>query len=376
MAPEDDIREALQLLSTEGLLRVPNEAGTYRIDASSNDYLGLASRSVSRETLLTCVGKRRGSGASRLLQGDHAEHGELERLLANWVRLPRALVFASGYAANVGLLSAIGGAQSVILSDALNHASIIDGCRLSKAATVVVPHLDLQAMRSALVDAREAASRWVVTESYFSMDAHTPDLAALRKLCDEYDAGLIVDEAHALGVFGERGSGLCAASRVQPDVVVGTLGKAVGVQGAFVAGSNNLRSLLWNRARSFVFSTGISPVLACLTTLAVGDVQADDAGRLRLLENAAALRAALKAGRAPLLNDSHGPIVPIVLGDNARTLAIAESVRASGVLVHPIRPPTVPNGSARLRVTVKASWALADVDFVANSILRALQYIA
>ncbi len=175
--------------------------------------------------------------------------------------LPSSLVFSSGYAANVGLMSSLPRPGDLVVSDALNHASIIDGIRLSKCRVAVVPHLDVGAVETALRD-RGAGRAFVVTESYFSMDADSPDLGALRALCDRHGAALVVDEAHAVGVLGPGGAGLCAEQGVVPDALVGTFGKAFGAAGAFVAGCEALTRWLWNSARSFVISTGMSPVVA------------------------------------------------------------------------------------------------------------------
>jgi len=218
----------LDELEAADLLRKPLPSRTAPgLSFCSNDYLGLASRRAPDAPL--------GAGASRLVSGNTDEHRQLEGALAEWLGVAKALVFTSGYAANVGTLAALASRDDTILSDALNHASLVDGARLSRAEIVVYPHLDVAAVRAALAS-RTQRRCWVVTESYFSMDADSPDLRALRVACDEAGAGLIVDEAHALGVFGPEGRGLCAQEGVEPDVLVGTLGKAFGAGGAFVAG--------------------------------------------------------------------------------------------------------------------------------------------
>jgi 8-amino-7-oxononanoate synthase len=380
----DDLADAeLAELARRGLLRTPDDGAARRstevaatalgvpfVDASSNDYLGLA-RDVSRETPVQAPWP--GAGASRLIHGTQPAHLALERALAEWVGLPEALTFSSGYAANVGLLQALGIDGTVLVSDALNHASIVDGCRLSRARVEVVPHRDLGAVEGALVAARGARARFVVVESCFSMDGDGPDLTALRALCDRLSAGLVVDEAHALGVFGPGGAGRCAQTGVRPDALVGTLGKAVGVQGAFVAGSERLRTLLWNRARSFVFSTAPSPRLAELAAFHVQRVRADDAGRARLHALVASLRASLRAaGVAPMV-DSVAPIVPVLIGSNERALAVATELQRAGILAQAIRYPTVPEGTARLRLTVSASWSDDAPERVAHALARALE---
>lgn len=372
-------------LADAGLLRISDDGSRRRaaeeaagrlgvpfVDASSNDYLGLAELDVSRETRVQ-VGAA-GSGASRLIHGTRPAQVQLEATLARWVKAPSALLFTSGYAANVGLLSALGVAGSTIFSDRLNHASIVDGCRLARADVQVIPHLELDALDRAL-GSRTAGPRWVVTESCFSMDGDGPDLLALRQLCDRHAAGLIVDEAHALGVFGPHGAGRCAAAGVVPDALMGTLGKAVGTQGAFVAGSTALRELLWNQARTFVFSTATSPLLGSVTLLHVERVKTADELRATLLERSAALGAALRGRGVAVPPGLGGPIVPVLVGGNERALKVAAVLEANGILAQAIRPPTVPAGSSRLRLTVSATWPTTAVHRVAAAVADALAQV-
>jgi 8-amino-7-oxononanoate synthase len=349
------------------------------VDASSNDYLGLAALNVSRETSVQPSREgvwdddlaSDGAGASRLIHGTRPAHLALEGALTAWVGSPSALLFSSGYTANVGILQALGAPGSLIVSDALNHASIVDGCRLSRARVVVTPHLDLGAVGATLASSTESP-KWVVVESYFSMDGDEADLAGLRSLCDSHGAGLVVDEAHALGVFGPDGSGRCAACGVRPDALVGTLGKAVGLQGAFVAGSDELRALLWNRARSFVFSTAPSPALCATALFHVQRARAADRSRARLMKLASILRAALRASGARVPERGSGPIVPVLVGSKERALALAQRLRAAGILAQAIRYPTVPEGTARVRLTVSAAWPDGAVERVAEQVVLGL----
>ncbi|HEY3496943.1 MAG TPA: aminotransferase class I/II-fold pyridoxal phosphate-dependent enzyme [Polyangiaceae bacterium] len=382
---EESLGEELARLEREGLLRAPDDGALRRqvveaaaglglepIDASSNNYLALAELDVSRETSVQVGGATAGAGASRLIHGTRALHLALEQALARWVRRPAALLFTSGYAANVGLISALSRPGAAIFSDELNHASIIDGCRLGRAQVVVTPHLNLLALEQALAEHRSAVERVVVTESYFSMDGDGPDLAALRQLCDEHDARLIVDEAHALGVFGEEGAGRCALAGIAPDALVGALGKAVGVQGAFVAGSERLRTLLWNRARSFVFSTATSPLLAERALFHVERTRAADDRRRKLEADTADLRGRLEARDIRVLPGSFGPIVPVLIGANQRAVDVANALAQHGILTQAIRPPTVPDGTARLRVTVTTGWPRDGAARIAEAIATAL----
>ena len=253
----------------------------------SNDYLGLAAISVE-------TSGNPGAAASRLIVGERAEHAALERALSEWLGTESALVFTSGYAANVGLLSALAGRDDLIVSDERNHASIIDGARLSRAHVEIVPHLDTVAVEQAL-SRHSSGRRWVVTEGYFSMDADSPNFRTLRAICDTHDAALIVDEAHSVGVLGPDGRGVTAEQGVTPDALVGTFGKALGAGGAFVVGSAVLVDWLWNRARSFVFSTGLSPLVAQCALRGVRTAQARPELRARTAQVAQTLRAELTA---------------------------------------------------------------------------------
>lgn len=342
----------LGLLADAGLLRRPPAVHRRgKPSFCSNDYLGLADADPGDVPW--------GAGASRLVAGEHVEHGMLEAALGSWLGVEGTLLFTSGYAANVGLVPALAfSGDDLIVSDALNHASLVDGCRLARAKTVIAPHKDHEAVR-ALLRGSKAKRRWVLTESYFSMDADTPDLAALRGICDEYAAGLIVDEAHALGVLGPDGRGLLAASNVQADVVIGTLGKAFGGAGAFVGGCHALREWLWNRARSFVFSTGQSPRVAHAALTALERLRTGDDLRRATLERADQLRAGLQSlGHSPL---GYGHVVPWLIGDSREASRVAASLREQGFPVEPIRPPSVAPGTARIRFTASASQRPEDV---------------
>ncbi|WP_433930963.1 aminotransferase class I/II-fold pyridoxal phosphate-dependent enzyme [Sorangium cellulosum] len=353
------LQDELSELDRAGLLRTPPVAAAPAgmLVLCSNDYLGYAGLPWS-----SADDAASGAGASRLVSGTHEAHLVAERELAAWLGTEAALLFSSGYAANVGTLAALARPGDVIVSDALNHASIIDGCRLSRAAVEVVRHGDLPSVEVALARAGSARRRWVVTESLFSMDGDTPDLRGLRELCDRHDAALIVDEAHALGVCGPTGAGLCAEAGVRPDVLIGTLGKSLGLHGAFVAGSSTLRTYLWNRARSFVFSTGISPMVALATVDRVRRAAADDAGRARLAAVTDRLRSGLRELGARLLPGSSGPILPWVLESPGVAVEMSQRLARQGVLVQAIRPPTVPAGTSRLRITSNASLSETDVE--------------
>lgn len=362
------LQAELSRLSEQGLLRRPLErnehpSGKGPLILCSNDYLGYGAKAWPSEDLsYQDSPSPSGAGASRLVSGDHQAHRKAEAHIAQWLGTESALLFSSGYAANLGTISALARPGDCIFSDALNHASIIDGCRLSGAQVQILPHLNAEALERALASAGKYRRRWVISESYFSMDGDIPDLRLQRSLCDKYQAIFMVDEAHALGIFGPKGAGLCAEAGIRPDILVGTLGKALGLQGAFVAGSELLRTYLWNRARSFVFSTGLSPHLAQAIELRLDRVAADDAGRERLHRLSDILRAhLLSLGADPELKARRGPILPWIVGDARRAVELSKQLLERGILVQAIRPPTVPLNTARLRFTVSAALSEHDL---------------
>jgi 8-amino-7-oxononanoate synthase len=372
MSMDETLDDELDALARAGLLRVPRtiagaQGRTVQIDGRellclcSNNYLGLA----GDPRLVGPRSEGAGAGASRLISGTMAAHRAAERALARFVGTPSALLFSSGYAANVGALSALlDDPRDVVFSDALNHASIIDGCRLARAEVAVYPHRDLAALEQLLATHRPLARRaLIVTDAVFSMDGDRAPLRALRALADAHDAWLMVDEAHALGVLGPEGRGLSAELDVRPDVLVGTLGKALGLSGAFVAGPDNLARFLENRARSYVFSTATSPEIARALCEAIEIVTRDEGARARVLGHADRLRREL-AGLGYDARGERTPIVPVVIGHNAETLALADALFARGVFAHGVRPPTVPEGTSRIRLVPMASHTEADIDHV------------
>jgi 8-amino-7-oxononanoate synthase len=339
------------------------------LNFSSNDYLGFASDPALRTGRSDAIAL--GASASRLIVGHLEEHDRTEAALAAFVHRPSALLFSSGYAANVGAIPALVGPGDLVLSDAWNHASLIDGCRLSRARVEVYPHADAQALDELLRAHRgHVRHALVVTDAIFSMDGDHAPLRELAEVARRHEAWLYVDEAHSVGICGPSGAGLCAALGVEPDVLLGTLGKAFGVAGAFVAGAPELRDWLVNVARSFVFSTGYPVALLPVIRAAVEAVTTADARRAELARHAGRLREALRELGFEVPGEA--AIVPVVLGSNERALSVAAGLRDRGILGLAIRPPTVPPGTARLRLTPMATHTAPQVEGVIDA-LRSLR---
>jgi 8-amino-7-oxononanoate synthase len=368
------LAEELRGLGEAGLLRAlaPLDSGSdaeVEVDGrrhlllSSNNYLGLAGHPALRAAARAAVDQWGcGAGASRLISGHLALHADLETALARFKGTAAALVFPSGYQANIGTIGALVGRGDHVFSDELNHASIIDGCRLSRAAVHVYPHGDVAALRRLLAGGPATGRRLIVTDSVFSMDGDRAPLRELSALAREYHSILMIDEAHATGCLGARGAGLADAEGLTDavDVHMGTLGKALGSAGAYIAGSQPLVDLVVNRARSFVFTTGLPPASVAAARAALEVVAGEPERRARLRRNADQLRRGLQALGLDARGDTH--IIPVMVGDNRGAVALADALRARGVLAHAIRPPTVPPGTARLRVTPMANHSTAQID--------------
>ena len=338
------------------------------INFSSNNYLGIANHPALAAAAKMAIDRYGcGSGASRLISGNMTLHEELEARLAQFKNTDAALVFNSGFQANVGILSTLAGEDDVIVSDALNHASIIDGCRLSKAQTLVYSHGDLNALETALKQAAAARRRLIVTETIFSMDGDEAPLREIVELGEKYDAMVMVDEAHGTGVFGGNGAGVVAKFGLSARVLVqmGTLGKALGGFGAYIAGSRALRELLINRCRSFIFTTSLPPAVMAMALAAIDLVQTEPQRRERLRYNCQKL----KLGLARLgfeLGKSESPILPLIVGDAARCMGLSAALLERGVFAQGIRPPTVPAGTSRLRITLMATHSEEHIDKALN----------
>jgi 8-amino-7-oxononanoate synthase len=344
------------------------------IDFNSNDYLGLSTDPRMKQAILQAVDSapRLASTGSRLLSGHDEAWTALETEFAKWVGAEAALYFTSGYAANMGLLSAILRPEDVAFSDSANHASLIDGMRLAKCKRVIFPHLDLNFLEDELRrNPSPAGARVIVVESIFSMDGDHAPLRDLIGLAERHGAEIIVDEAHAIGVCGPSGSGCVAAAELFGRVLatVYTCGKALAAAGAFVCGSQKLRKFLINRARTFIFSTALPPYFAAQVAAAMRLAAAADAEREHLADVSAFLKNELTQNAFDTAgSDSH--ILPVILGASDTAVNFAAQLQARGFGVRAIRPPTVPPGSARLRLSLTAKFSRETLAGLAGAMIQ------
>jgi 8-amino-7-oxononanoate synthase len=381
-------REELASLRKEGLYRQLSALetgqgprisvhGREMISLASNDYLGLASHPKLKKAAAAAVNLYgTGTGASRLLSGTSPLHAALEEELAQFLECEAALIFNSGYAANTGTISALCQEEDLVISDALNHASIVDGCRLSRAKKHIYEHSNINMLEDILKASSKYRRKWIITDGVFSMDGDIAPLPAIAEVAEKYGAGIYLDEAHGIGVMGPQGRGVAAYFGLDEKVTLrmGTLGKAFGSFGAYVAGSREVIEYLINRARPFIFSTSLPPAVlaasrAALELIAGGE---GDLLRERLARNLRTLSAGLvESGFLPKRHRT--PIVPVLLGSVQKALSIADALYLRGIFAPAIRPPTVPQGSARVRLSVMATHSLGDMTQVARVLGNLLQ---
>ena len=349
------------------------EGGDELVNFAGNDYLGLANDPRLRTAAFKAIDEYGvGSGASPLVVGHMRVHEEAEKRFAEFVGLPRALLFASGYAANLGILTTLGERDADVFGDRLNHACLNDGAILSRARFARYAHLDLLALEKGLA-ASSASVRIVATDAVFSMDGDLAPLPEILELCERYDAWLVVDDAHGIGVLGANGRGSLDhfAIRSPRIVYMATLGKALGGYGAFVAGEADLVEWLMQRARTYVYSTALPPMAAAVASTAIGLLMEEAAPVERLRERIRDFRAACEA-EGIALGESATAIQPLLIGPDERALEIAAQLRGQGYLVPAIRPPTVPEGTARLRISLSAAHERGDVEGLAQALAFSL----
>lgn len=370
---EARVRRSLADLRAQGLLRAMRPPAG--VDLSSNDYLALSTHPrVTAAFVEAALRDGVGSTGSRLLRGDREAFADVERAFAAFKGTQRSLFFSSGYLANLAAVSTFCEADDVIFSDARNHASLIDGMRLARASRVVFPHNDIAALARLIESTPCGGSRFVIVESLFSMDGDEAPLAACAALCRETGALLIVDEAHAVGIRGERGTGLVEEAGVAADVflTINPAGKALGVGGAFVAGPDWAIEHLVQRARPFIFSTAAPPAMAPALGESLALIREEPGRRERLHALAAHLRTQLRAHGADVASGI-SQIVPIHIGGNEPAVAIAAALQADGFDVRAIRPPSVAPGAARLRVSVNTGHDETMLDGFVERLMKAMQ---
>ena len=358
------------------------EGGRELLNFSSNDYLGLANDARLRTAAIEAIEAYGvGSGASPLVTGHSRLHQDAEEAFARFVGLPRALLFPSGYAANLGILATLADRHAEIFADKLNHACLNDGAILSRATFTRYAHLDLGILEARL-GASRAATRVVATDAVFSMDGDLAPLTDIARLCERHDAWLVVDDAHGIGVLGEHGRGSLDHWKISGSfldhgphsrriVYMATLGKALGGYGAFVAGDDEVIERLLQGARTYMYSTALPPMAAGVAKRAIELLAADGEIVARLHRRIGEFRAACREAGV-VLGDSSTPIQPLIVGSAERALAVSARLRDAGLLVPAIRPPTVPEGTSRLRISISAAHERADVEALAAALARSL----
>ncbi|HWR43055.1 8-amino-7-oxononanoate synthase [Sporomusa sp.] len=349
--------------------RVQMGGQTYLMMASNN-YLGLTHNPAVQQAAVDAIWLYgTGAGGARLTTGTFPLFEQLEQELATFKETEAALVFNTGYMANVGVISALAGPDDVIFSDELNHASIIDGCRLSRAQVAVYRHTDMEHLQGLLKDTACQGKRLIITDGVFSMDGDIAPLDTIAELAERYNAIIIVDDAHATGVIGPGGKGTAAhfgvKDRVQ--VQIGTLSKALGAEGGFVAGSWELIDYIKNKARSFIFSTALAPGAIAAALAALRELSSRPELVTKLNENAQHVRNLLKAGNMPVL-DGITPIIPVMVEEADEAVWMTSELKKQGIIITAIRPPTVPVGTSRLRLTVTAAHERDELDAAVDAI--------
>lgn len=343
------------------------------LNFASNDYLGLSSHAMLKKAAAAAIRRwGTGSGASRLLSGDLGVHRELEAKLAAFKKEQAALVFSSGYLANLGAVTALVDERDVVLCDRLNHASLVDAARLSKAKLWVYPHRDVGKLARLLARTASFRRKLVVTDAYFSMDGTVAPLDRLSAVCRENGAWLLVDEAHSTGIYGKTGAGLTEHFGLsgKVDVVMGTLSKALGSAGGFIAGTHTLRDCLVNCSREFIYTTAPAPAASAAASAGIDAIRRMPDLRKKLWDNATYLRGSLAAAGFDLMG-SEGPVIPVRMESTARAVAFRDFLVNEGIFAPAIRPPTVSAGTERVRISVSAVHETKHLDALVRAFLKA-----
>lgn len=379
----DRFRRELQVIEEQGLTRKlrsfsnGNESevvmnGKKFLLFSSNNYLGLATDSRLKKKATEGISKYgTGAGGSRLTTGNFDIHEQLESEIADFKKTEAAIVFSSGYLANVGVISSVVKTGDTIFSDAWNHASIIDGCRLSKAKTIVYEHADMADLERKLRQSYGDGKKLIVTDGVFSMDGDIAPLPKIVELAKEYKAYIMIDDAHATGVLGNDGCGTADyfGLKEEIDFTVGTLSKAIGAEGGFVSTSSIAKNYLLNNARSFIFQTALSPSAIEAAREGISIIQNEPERRKQLLKNAQYLRLKLEESGF-VIKEGETPIISLIIGGSHEAMQFSAKLMDEGVFIPAIRPPTVPKGSSRLRITVMATHTIEQLDMVISKIKK------
>jgi len=379
----DRFRRELQVIEEQGLTRklrsfsTGNESevvmnGKKFLLFSSNNYLGLATDSRLKKKATEGISKYgTGAGGSRLTTGNFDIHEQLESEIADFKKTEAAIVFSSGYLANVGVISSVMKTGDTIFSDAWNHASIIDGCRLSKAKTIVYEHADMADLERKLRQSHGDGMKLIVTDGVFSMDGDIAPLPKIVELAKEYKAYIMIDDAHATGVLGNDGRGTADyfGLKEEIDFTVGTLSKAIGAEGGFVSTSSIAKNYLLNNARSFIFQTALSPSAIEAAREGISIIQNEPERRKQLLKNARYLRLKLEESGF-VIKEGETPIISLIIGGSHEAMQFSAKLMDEGVFIPAIRPPTVPKGSSRLRITVMATHTIEQLDMVISKIKK------
>ena len=360
-----NLRRRLRLQDSRHSARIVFE-GKDVLNFCSNNYLGLADDERLCQAAREAMDNQGfGSGASRLVCGNMKAHRELENRIAQFKGTEAALTFSTGYMANVGIISSLFGRGDIIFSDKLNHASIIDGIILSQAEFKRYPHQDMQALEDMLKSTIGFKKRAIITDSVFSMDGDLAPLDHIVMLAEKYGCSLMIDEAHALGVMGDRGKGLAEHFHLDDkiDIQMGTFSKAVGSFGAYCCGSKNLIEFLVNKARSFIYTTGLPPAVSAASAKALEIIENEPQLRQKLWDNTFFIQRRVKELGFNTLG-SETPIIPLLTGDPVLAVEFSKRLLEEGILINAIRPPTVPQNTARLRLTVMATHTRKDLEYL------------